>query len=123
MHSAVSKMPSVVSLDHSFNHSNGYQTPDRTYALKALRSSAGLLVEPSTESMCKKKEDLSENYLKELLESLIYNRKYNAIRSGDQQSQNYGHRKRRNSCTKKELQKSLRRDRYLENRIQNPFTG
>ena len=41
MHSAVSKMPSVVSVDHSSSQS-GYQTPDRTYALKALRSSAGL---------------------------------------------------------------------------------
>ena len=72
MHSAVSKMPSVVSVEHSSNQSNGYQTPDRTYALKALRSSAGLLVEPTTDSTRKIKEDLSEKYLKELLESLIF---------------------------------------------------
>ena len=71
MHSAVSKMPSVVSVEHSSNQSTGYQTPDRTYALKALRSSAGLLVEPSTESTRKIKEDLSEKYLKELLDSLL----------------------------------------------------
>ena len=72
MHSAVSKMPSVVSVEHSSNQSTGYQTPDRTYALKALRSSAGLLVEPSTESTRKIKEDLSEKYLKELLDSLFF---------------------------------------------------
>ena len=71
MHSAVSKMPSVVSVDHSSSQSTGYQTPDRTYALKALRSSAGLGVEPATESTRKMKEDLSEKYLKELLESLV----------------------------------------------------
>ena len=71
MHSAVSKMPSVVSVGHSSNQSTGYQTPDRTYALEALRSSAGLLVEPSTESTRKIKEDLSEKYLKELLDSLL----------------------------------------------------
>ena len=71
MHSAVSKMPSVMSAEHSSSQSTGYQTPDRTYALKALRSSAGLLVEPSTESTRKIKEDLSEKYLKELLDSLL----------------------------------------------------
>ena len=71
MHSAVSKMPSVMSVEHSSSQSTGYQTPDRTYALKALRSSAGLLVEPSTESTRKIKEDLSEKYLKELLDSLL----------------------------------------------------
>ena len=73
MHSAVSKMPSVMSVEHSSSQSTGYQTPDRTYAPKALCSSAGLLVEPSTESTRKIKEDLSEKYLKELLESLLYN--------------------------------------------------
>ena len=36
MHSAVSTMPPVVSVEHSSNQSTGYQTPDRTYALKAL---------------------------------------------------------------------------------------
>ena len=71
MHSAVSKMPSIVSVGHSSSQSSGYQTPDRTYALKALRSSAGLLVEPTTESTRKMKEDLSEKYLQELLESLM----------------------------------------------------
>ena len=64
-------MPSVMSVEHSSSQSTGYQTPDRTYALKALRSSAGLLVEPSTESTRKIKEDLSDKYLKELLESLL----------------------------------------------------
>ena len=81
MHSAVSKMTSVVSLDHSSNQSNGYQTPERIYALKALRSSAGLLVEPTTDSTRKIKEDLSEKYLKELLDSLINIRKLKIISS------------------------------------------
>ena len=51
MHSAESKVRSVVSLDHSSSQSTGYQTSDGMYALKALRSSAGLLVDPSTESV------------------------------------------------------------------------
>ena len=34
MHSTMPKMPSVVSIEHSSSQSTGYQTPDRTYALK-----------------------------------------------------------------------------------------